>query len=273
MQTLSEMNRIFGFILILLITLSSCSKYQKVLKSSDYDFKYKKAKEYYDKEDYVRALPLFEELITVYRGTTRSEDCFFFYAYCNYGLEDYLLASYHFKNFYKTFPKSERAEQAMFYNAYCYYLDSPRYSLDQSNTLLAINEFQLFLTMYPNSAKVTECNELMDKLRLKLQNKVFDYAKMYYNMGDYKASIMAFSNVIKEYPDSKFCEESQFLILKSQFLLAQNSIETKQKERFEEAIKIYYKFVDYYPNSKYLKEAEQYFDSSKRKLKLEKTNG
>ena len=157
-----------------IVVLSSCSKYQKILKSSDYSLKFTKAKEYYDKKDYVRALPLFEELMTVYRGTSKAEDCFFFYSYCKYGLEDYLLASYHFKNFYKTFPKSERAEEAMYLNAYCYYLDSPRYTLDQSNTLLAINEFQLFLTMYPNSVKVTECNELMDKLMLKLHYRLLN---------------------------------------------------------------------------------------------------
>jgi len=267
------MRKYFIILFSFMIVMSSCSKYQKILKSSDYNLKFNKAKEYYDKKDYVRALPLFEELMTVYRGTSKAEDCFFFYSYCNYGLEDYLLASYHFKNFYKTFPKSERAEEAMYLNAYCYYLDSPRYSLDQSNTLLAITEFQLFLTMYPNSVKVTECNELMDKLRLKLQNKVYDYAKMYYNMGDYKASITSFNNVVKEFPDSKYCEESQFLILKSQYLLAQNSIETKQKERFEDAVKFYYKFVDNYPTSKYIKEAEQIFDISKKKLKTNKTNG
>ena len=96
---------------------------------------------------------------------------------------------------------------------------------------------------------------------------------MYYNMGDFKASISSFNNVIKEFPDSKYCEESQFLILKSQYLLAQNSIETKQKERFEDAVKFYYKFVDNYPTSKYLKEAEQIFDVSKKKLKTNKTNG
>jgi outer membrane protein assembly factor BamD len=243
--------------------LPGCSPYQKVLKSGDYDFKFKKAKEYLDKQDYVRALPLYEELITIFRGTNRSEDCFFYYAYCHYGMGDYLLASYHFKNFYKTFPKSDKSEEAMFLNAYCYFLDSPRFSLDQSNTQAAINEFQLFVTMYPNSDKVSECNTLIDELRLKLQNKSFESARLYFHMGDYKAALVAFRNMLRDFPDSHRREEAFFMIVKSQYLLARNSVPEKQLERFKEVTEYYLKFIDTFPKSKFLREAESMYSQSR----------
>lgn len=261
------MNKIIGLSAVLMILLSSCSKYQKVLKSADYDYKFNKAKEYYDKEDYVKALPLFEELATVLRGTSKAEDCMYFFAFCNYGLEEYMLASYHFKNFYRIYPKSERAEEAMYLSAMCHYKDSPRFTLDQTNTTLAINEFQLFLTIFPNSSKTQECNEMIDKLRLKLQTKAYESAKLFYNMGDYKAAITSFGNVIKDFPESKYIEESMYLMLKSQFLLAKNSVESKQMERYEEVIKIYYKFADAYKESKFFRDAEQMFESSQKILK------
>ena len=256
-------------LLLLLFSMvwTSCSRYQKLLKSSDYNLKYKKAKEYVDKKDYVRALPLYEELITVFRGTARMEDCLFYFAYCNYGIEDYVLASYHFKNFYKTFPKSDKAEEAMYLNAYCYYLDSPKFSLDQSSTVDAINEFQLFVTMFPLSTRIPEVNEIIDKLRLKLQTKAFENAKLYFHMAEYKAAVTSFGTMIREFPESKYREEAQFLMLKAQYLLAKNSIVERQKERYEEAIKFYYTFVDSYGGSKWLREAESIFENCRRSVK------
>ena len=65
------------FLLSLIFTAVACSKYQKVLKSNDYELKYVKAKEYYNKNDYFRALPLFEELVNVFKGTDRAENLYY----------------------------------------------------------------------------------------------------------------------------------------------------------------------------------------------------
>ena len=56
------------------LLLGSCSDYNKVLKSSDYEYKLKRANQYFDKQSYIRALPLYEELMTIYRGTTKAEE-------------------------------------------------------------------------------------------------------------------------------------------------------------------------------------------------------
>ena len=254
------------FSLLVLLLTSSCNKYNRLLKSTDFELKYNKAVEYYSKKNYVKALPLFEELMTVYRGTARAEQVSYYYAYCNFGLEDYLLASYHLKNFVRTFPKSEFAEEAFFTSAYCYYLDSPYYSLDQENTIKAINEFQLFVNMYPNSSRIKDCNEYIDKLRNKLEKKYYENALLYYNIEDYKASMQAFKNLLKDYPDNPYREDANFLILKSNYLLAKNSINEKKEERFKSTIELYYKFIDNYKESKYLSEAESIFESAQKQL-------
>jgi outer membrane protein assembly factor BamD len=249
-------------VILLVFVIASCSQYKKVLKSSDYELKYKMANEYYKSKDYVRAFVLFEELGLVFRGTNRAEEVAYKLAYCTYGMEDYIMATYELKNFVKQYPKSEYAEEAMFTNAYCYYLDSPRYSLDQANTSIALTELQLFVTMFPNSARIAQCNDLIDKLRIKLQNKLYDLAKLYYDMEEYKSAIITFNNFCKEFPESKNCEESKFLSIKSQYLLAKKSIESKKMERFRSVEKMYIEFIDYYPNSKYLKTLEDYYKSS-----------
>lgn len=123
-------------LLFVAIALVSCSKHQKLLKSSDNEMKYEKAVEYYEKGDYYRALQVFEQLIPVYRGTSKAEQLYYYYAYSYYYEREYIMASYYFKRFTINFPTSEFAEETAFLVAYCKYLDSPNYSLDRSDTSL-----------------------------------------------------------------------------------------------------------------------------------------
>ena len=82
-------------------------KFNKLVKSADMEAKYAAAIKYFDKEDYSKALILFEELMSVYRGTSKAEEVHYYYAYCNYNLEDYLVAGYQFRNYVKNFPNTK----------------------------------------------------------------------------------------------------------------------------------------------------------------------
>lgn len=253
-------------LVIVITTLVSCSGYQKVVKSTDYEKKYEVAKIYYEKEDYQKAFTLFEELLTVYRGTSKGESVYFYYSYCQFGLRDYLLASYHFNNFAKTFPKSEHAEECMFMGAKCYFLDSSDPSLDQASTEKAISEMQIFINKYPKSKRVEECNELMDRLRFKLEQKDYNAAKLYFDMEDYKSAIVALRNVLNDYPESRFREEMSFMVVRSSYLLAKNSIEKKKQKRYEDAIQECRAFVEKYPENRYRKEVDGIFAASNKAL-------
>lgn len=253
---------------ISLFFVSCRSEYQKALRGTDINKKYELAKFYYNKKDYFRALELLEELVNVYRGTEDAENIYYYYSYCHYGLKDLIAARYHFKTFAETYPKSKYAEECRFMSAYCYYLESPEYSLDQGNTYKAIEALQLFINIYPQSERVKECNELIDKLRYKLEVKSYMNAKLYYNIGDYKAAIYSFKNSINDFPDTPYKEEMDFLTIKSGYLYAKNSIQDKKSERFLETIDYYQKFVDSYKESKFIKEAQDIYNSCRRELEL-----
>lgn len=228
--------------------------------------KYAAAIRYFEKEEYTRALTLFEELMGVYRGTSRAEEVHYYYAYCHYNLDDYIVAGYQFRNFVKIFPSSKHAEECAYMNAYCFYLNSPEYSLDQIDTKLAIKEFQRFTNQYPQSKHIPECNDLLDKLRAKLEHKSYENAMLYFNMSDYKAAVVAFGNHLKDFSDTKHAEELNYLIIRSYYLLALNSIESKKQERFKSAVDYYIKFLDTYPKSEYLKQAEMVYSSALKNL-------
>jgi outer membrane protein assembly factor BamD len=250
---------LLSFLLTLSVGLFSCkSKFEKLKASSDYSKKYQEGIKYYNKKDYSRALALFDDLVQRYRGRSEAEDLFYYYAFANYKLKDYTSAGYHFKNFADTYPNSSRSEECRYMSAYCSYLESPNSTLDQTNTLASIDKLQLFINLYPKSTRVAEASKLIQNLRDRLETKSYNNAKLYLTISDYKSAVIAFRNSIREFPDTKYGEEMEFLAIQAQYLYAKNSLETKQEERYEEAITAYNEFVEKYPSSQYLKQAEAY---------------
>ncbi len=256
------------YILIVLFSaaLPSCSKYSKISKSQDFKYKYVKAMEYYEREDYFHALNLFDQIIPFYRGTDEAEDIAFKYSYAYYYQKDYILASYYFDRFARTFPRSEKAEEASFLTAYCKYLDSPIYSLDQTNTYEAINGLQLFINSYPNSSRVEECNSLIDELRAKLQKKEFEAAKLYLKMRKYKAAVTSFENLLTAYPDTEMKEDAMFYMIQAYYFYASKSVRSKRVERYAEAMETYDTFVALYPDSKHNKDIKYMTDRARKQL-------
>lgn len=247
---------ILSFILLIMFVFTGCkSKFEKLRTSTDIAKKYQEAIRLYNNKDYSKALILFDDLIQRYRGRSEAEDLSYYYAYTNYKLKDYLSARYHFKNFADTYPSSTKAEECRFLAAYCYYLDSPNFSLDQENTYKAIDALQLFINLYPKSDRVAEASKLILDLRGKLEQKSYANAKLFLDIGDYQAAVIAFRNSEKDFPDTKYAEEMDFLIVKSQYLYAKNSLESKQVDRYTEAIEEYNRFAEKYPQSQYLEEA------------------
>lgn len=249
---------------VLLFVSCEAWRFNRLTKSSDFEKKLVKANEYYNKENYVKAYQLYEELIPIYKGTDKAEEIYYYYAYCNFHQGDYLMSQYHFKNFTRQFPSSKHTEECHFMNAFCYYLSSPYYTLDQTDTKSAIKEFQSFVDNYPESSRIDSANVLVDKLRQKLENKDYDIMKQYFKLSDYKAAIAAGKNFIKDFPDSKYVEEAYYIIIDSYYLLAVNSIPSKKMERLNGAIDNYLKFVDLYPQSKFLNKVEGIYTSCKQ---------
>jgi outer membrane protein assembly factor BamD len=263
----NKLKTTISILIVVIIALAGCkSKYEKLRASSDTAKKYREAIRLYDKKDYNKALGLFEDLVQKYRGTAEAEDLSYYFAYTNYKLRDYGTARYHFKTFADTYASSTRAEECRFMAAYCFYLDSPSYSLDQENTIKAIEALQLFINLHPKSERVPEASKLISNLRDKLETKSYANAKLFLEIGDYKSAVIAFRNSASDFPDTKYAEEMEFLTVKAQALYAKASIETKQEERYNEAINLFADFAKDYPSSKYLKEGEEIKKNSEKAI-------
>jgi outer membrane protein assembly factor BamD len=247
--------------------LISCSKYDKLLKSDDFELKKSKAKEYFEKKQYVRATELLEQVLPRYRATGEAEELSMMNAKSYFGMRQYDVAGVNFKSCLEMYPYGRFAEEACFMTALCSYKLSPRAQLDQENTRLAIEGFSYFIDKYPRSSRIEESKILLKEMEERLVEKSYLSARLYYDMKMYKAAIVALSNSLKENTASRFREEMMYLKLNSLFQYAENSFAAKQKERYQDTLDDYFSFMEEYPSSRYSKEIREIYDKTNRFLK------
>ncbi len=257
---LKSMKRLI-YIFIIAITFSSCSEFQKAIKSEDVALKFKMGTELYDTGKYRKALRLFEQIAPKYRGKPQAQKLMFMKAMAHYNVGDYYTSNYEMERFVNSYPESEKAEELAFLAAKSYYHLPPVYSKEQKETVEAIEKVQTFINTYPNSSYLAEANQMVKELDFKLEKKAYEIAKQYHTLGphnrDFEAAIKAFDNFILDYPGATFKEEAMFYRLDSAYKLAINSVEYKKEERIKNAISFYDTFKRRFADSEFIAEADK----------------
>lgn len=252
------MKKIPFLFLTWLLLMFSCTTPEKVLKSSNLEYKYAMAIKWYGKKNYVNAIPVFEELIGLYKGSAKQEEVYYLYCWANFRQGDYLIAAYHFKYFTQLYPNSSRNEECLYMSAKSNALQSPKWELDQTNTYKAIEAFQQFVNEFPESPRVDSVNDQMRLLRKKLERKALAAADLYYRTRNFKAAATSYNNLLKDYPDIDDNERIQYMVVKSTYEFARNSIPAKKAERYKQVISSYRNFTYKFSNSKYEAEVRQF---------------
>jgi len=273
----------FYLVFFLFAALGSCSyfkasengqpnNFNKILKSTDYNFKLKMAEKYYLNKDYNHAQTLYDDLYRVMKGSEHFEDIWYKYAYCAFYLKDYINAENLFKGFVEAFPNSPKSDEMDYMRAFCFYKQSPKYQLDQTNTTKTIGFMQAFIAQHPNSDKVKDATDIIEKCRAKLELKDFENAKLYFNLREtntayLKAASLTFNILMNTYPDSQNSDEYKLYIIKSDYLYAIQSLEEKKKTRLELVLTECNEFNDRFPESKFKKQVQEYQDLTNSTIK------
>ena len=246
---------------LFLFTLFSCSDYRKIVKGDDYQLKFELSNKLYDKAEFDRCIILFEQVYQHSPKSPEGELSYFRLANSYFKNEDYNMAGYYFNNFVDRFPYSKKSEDAMFLVALCSVNNSPKYGLDQSETMIAINNVQQFVDVFPQSILVDSCNKIIDRLKFKLELKDFDAVKLYSKTENYRAAVTSCEIFMDKYINSRFTEEVNFLYVKNSVFLAKNSIESKKEERIEQSKERFLNFVKKYEKSICFKELNSLINS------------
>jgi len=244
------------------------SEFEKLRVSGNPDAILRKAFEYYEDKKYQKAQTLFELVLSNIKARPDAEKANFQYAYTHYYLKQYVLGAYYFKNFSNMYVNSPEREEASYLSAYCNYLQSPIYKLDQGPTMAAIEEFQVFVNLFPSSTRVQECNGLIDEMRRKLEQKAFFEGELYYNLRQYQSAVISFDNLLKDYPESPDIERVRYLIAKSLYLFSSNSVVEKKQDRYNDTVKRCEDFLAKYPEGKYTKEIFSIRKNAQKELKI-----
>ena len=274
------MKKYIAMVLLSAGVLSSCGEYNKVLKSTDYEYKYEAAKSYFAKGQNSRAATILEELIPILKGTANGEESLYMLAMTYYNQGDFVTASHYFNTYYTTYPRGTYTELARFHSGKALYLDTPEPRLDQSSTYKAIQELQMFMEYFPASNRHQEAQQMIFDLQDKLVMKDYMAARLYYDLGSYTgnssysttgnnylACIVTAQNALKDYPYTKLREDISILLLRAKYDMAKESVEEKKEERMRDAIDEYYAFKNEFPESKYTKEVENIYKDAKKYVK------
>lgn len=259
---------VFLLSIFILSGLSACkSKFETLRTEGSAEERLSKAKEYLASEECDKAQLLFESVIGAFRGMEQQEDIYYNYAKSHYCQENYLTAAHYFNNFASTYPNSDKREEADYLVAYAYYQLSPSYKLEQTYTLKAIDQFQLFTNTHPNSGRVADANKLIDELRKKLETKAYTEGKLYYDLKEYEAATVSFKNLLKEFPESPNTEKVRYLIALSSYEWAENSILAKQEERYRLTSESANTFLNRHKSSEYTKKVKSILKDANQKIK------
>ena len=274
-----SMRKFFPIIIVSAMLLTGCAnEFNQVYKTSDYSYKYECAKECFMKGKYTRAVTLLQDLVTLQKGTDNAQESLYMLAMAQYLGKDYESAATTFKKYYSSYPKGVYAEMAQYYIGQSLYMSTPEPRLDQSQTVAAISAFQDYLDLFPDAKYKETAQNRLFALQDKLVQKEFYSAQLYYDLGqyfgnctnggnNYEACIITAQNALKDYPYTSMREKFALLIMKSKYELAQQSIEEKKFERFQDAEDECYGFINEYPDSKSKSLAEKYISKCKEVTK------
>jgi outer membrane protein assembly factor BamD len=270
---------IFILVCFALMMGSCAGEFNKVFKSSDSDYKYEYAKEAFAMGKFQHASDFLEELITIKKGTDEAQECLFMLAMAQYCNSDFEAASVTFKKYGTSYPRGYYAELAAYYVGQSLYESAPEPRLDQTPTIGAINAYQQFLDLFPDSRLRTAAQDRLYELQDKLIMKELLSAELYYNLGgyfgninkndesNYTSCIITAQNALKQYPYSDHREDFALLIMKSKFELAENSTEDRRLERYRDAEDECYGFLNEYPDSKNVNLANKMINKCKKVIK------
>lgn len=256
----------FSCLLLILFVFSSCRNKDLIKRGDSIDTAFNKAMSLYEEENYTESAKAFETVVQIGRGTDYGQEAQYFLAESYYNDKRFLTAASEYERYVSLFPRTAKRQDAQFKEAYCYYKLSPRYKLDQKYTRKAIEKFRLYNSRYPDSQKVEEAAKYITEMRSKLAKKLYHAADLYMRTDQYEAAIIYYDLTIDNYPETVWAQRSLVDEINAYNIYASRSVQSKQEERYQNAVEAYEKFVQLFPNGEYRQKADNYVDEARTAL-------
>jgi outer membrane protein assembly factor BamD len=208
---------------------------------------YAKAAKLYAEKDYDSAAFTLEALLVTSRATALEDKVLFLLGETYYNSGQYLLSSDIFTRLLKQVPSTAYARTAQFLIAKSHEKLSANYDLDQQETKRAIDQFSIYMDLYPapdDSKTVSDvetyrellkinpenqaykeryakakaelaktdslkyAEKAIPELRNKLAKNTYSIARQYVQLKKYKAAVIFYDEILKRYPDTGFVPQA-----------------------------------------------------------------
>jgi outer membrane protein assembly factor BamD len=173
----------------------------------------------YNKEDWPEAIRLFDEVRIQSPSSSMAAEATYLEAMSRFNSDMFSSAALDFHTVRRSYPSSPFASRAQYMAGESYYEISPRPELDQSYSVLAISEYQLFLRDFPKASPtlIDSANHRILELRTKIATKYFLSAQLYDKLEDAKSSVVYYQRVLDDFYDTPMAPEAQLRLAEIQF--------------------------------------------------------
>ncbi|MEM8600406.1 MAG: outer membrane protein assembly factor BamD [Bacteroidota bacterium] len=204
----------------------------------------------------VRAIDHFRSVFDFGRTHEWADDAQLYLARAYQCNREFLLAGSEYTRFIEFYRNDDRQEEAELGRIESYYRLSPPFQLDQTETRRAIGFIRGYLRRFPDGEGVDQAVQRLEELTEKLARKQYEAGQLYMRRELFEAASLAYLAVLDKFPSSPYADDALLGALRSQTAYAQNSVPTRQAERYQEALDTYDRFVQLFPESPLVRQAE-----------------
>jgi len=128
------------------------------------------------------------------------------------GTESLILAANEFREFLTFYPRHDRADYAQYKLGMSHFMQMRAPERDQTETIAALREFQVFFERYPNSPLTPEVKMKWREARDRLSRAEFRVGLHYYRVRWCPGAIPRFQGVLKDDPEFSGRDEVYFYL-------------------------------------------------------------
>ncbi len=118
----------------------------------------------------------------------------------HYYKKDYEEAALAYEEFVRLHPRNEAVPYVLYQLGMSQYLISPSMDRDQDQTRKAMETFQRLMELYPNTEYAAKAQAQLFECEKRIAAHEYRIARMYYNMGKYRAAQQRLTRLLEDYP-------------------------------------------------------------------------
>ena len=202
----------FSLILLFSFFFSNCSQKKEILikpkKIVDLNILYNEAFTSFQKGEYQNAIDLFKEVEINYSYSEWSPKALLMISYIYYDSGKYVEALENLKNFKKRFPANKEIVYVEYLIGICIFEQININSRDQTNTVLALKQFNKVIKNYPNTYYAQDLKLKLDLINDQLAAKEMYVARYYQKREKWLAALKRLTGILENFQTTVYIEEA-----------------------------------------------------------------